>query len=297
MMEEAEIQSFWESHPCGDQLLGGLDRVFEGNYIAFFDAYDKARYELESHIPNCLDALNVNDRKVLEIGLGQGAESEQLIRRGAHWTGLDLTREAVARVKTRLQIRGLSYDDIWQGSVLRIPAADDAFDIVFSHGVLHHVPDIGAAQSEIQRVLKPDGRLVVMLYARRSLNYQVAIKVIRRAVLLAAWPLRKHITSGILATHLRNAESEGLAHYLRLDRFIHASTDGPASPFARVYDLSEVQRDFKSFEISRWHKHFMHAPPLPVHGLPGGRLMGWHLWVEMSPRSEEARSNGSNRSR
>ena len=44
MMEEAEIQSFWESHPCGDEPLGGLDRAFEGNYIAFFDAYDKARY-------------------------------------------------------------------------------------------------------------------------------------------------------------------------------------------------------------------------------------------------------------
>ena len=31
------------------------------------------------------------------------------------------------------------------------------------------------------------------------------------------------------------------------------------------------------------HKEFMHAPPLPVHRLPGGHLMGWHLWVEMEP--------------
>jgi hypothetical protein len=32
------------------------------------------------------------------------------------------------------------------------------------------------------------------------------------------------------------------------------------------------------------HKHFMHAPPLPVHGPLGGGLMGWHLWVEMVAR-------------
>jgi hypothetical protein len=27
----------------------------------------------------------------------------------------------------------------------------------------------------------------------------------------------------------------------------------------------------------------MHAPPLPVHGLPGETLMGWHLWIHLEP--------------
>jgi len=39
--------------------------------------------------------LNVADGKVLEIGLGEGAESERLIRQGARWSGVDLTTEAV----------------------------------------------------------------------------------------------------------------------------------------------------------------------------------------------------------
>ncbi len=283
-MEETDIRDFWQAHPCGDGLLGGLDETFKGDYAAFFDAYDKWRYDLESHIPACLDALDVKDKKVLEIGLGQGTESEGLIRRGARWTGLDLTAESVARVTTRMSIRGLSYDAIMQGSATDIKAPDNSFDMVFSHGVLHHIPDILTAQSEIHRVLRPDGLLVVMVYARRSLNYQVSIRIVRRAAIAAAWPVRNHVTTGPLAMHLRNAEREGLGNYLKLDRFLHASTDGPDSPFARVYDLKDIARDFPLFRVVRSHKHFMHAPPLPVHGMPGGSKLGWHLWVEMTPR-------------
>ena len=294
---ESDIAGFWESHPCGDEMIGGLVDRYREDFSAFFSAYDEARYKLESHIPACLDALGVSGKKVLEIGLGQGAESEQLIRRGARWTGLDLTEESVRRVQIRLELRNLSHDDIWQGSATHIPAPDASFDLVFSHGVLHHVPDILAAQAEIHRVLRPGGRLVVMLYARRSLNYLLTIKLLRRAGLLAAWPVRGLVQRGHLGGHLRNAEREGLSSYLRIERFIHANTDGPANPYARVYDLADIERDFPDFRITKTHKEFMHAPPLPVHGLPGGRLMGWHLWVEMEPvtkRVDPAYTSGSN---
>ena len=206
MTQEAEVADFWQSHPCGDELVGGLRDGYEGDYEAFFTDYDRARYQVESHIPACLDRLQVRSERVLEIGLGQGADSEQLIRRGAVWTGLDFTPEAVERVRTRLTLRQLPFENLHIGSVTAIPTAADQFDVVFSHGVLHHVPDIRAAQSEIHRVLRPDGRLVVMLYARRSLNYQLSIRVLRRCAVLGAWPVRRHVRSGMLADHLTNAE-------------------------------------------------------------------------------------------
>lgn len=244
----------------------------------------KAGYRVESHIPRCLDSLNVRGRRVLEIGFGQGTESEGLIRRGARWTGLDLTADSVRSVTRRLRLRELQYDGIWHASVTSIPARDASCDLVFSHGVLHHFPDIGTAQSEIHRVLKPHGRLAAMLYARRSLNYAISISIVRRAVLLAAWPFRATISAGNLSAHLRNAEREGLWEYLRLGRFVHASTDGPGNPFSRVYDRARVCQDFPSFRLVSARKEFMHAPPLPVHGLPGAKLMGWHLWLEMDAR-------------
>lgn len=288
-MNEQAIKEFWQGHPCGDAQVGGLRDRFHGDYDKFFTDYDQFRYQNERHLPACIQALNVAGKKVLEIGLGEGAESERLIRRGALWSGVDLTAEAVERVRTRLTLRELPYEELRQGSVLDLPFADDSFDMVFSHGVLHHVPEIKQAQSEIHRVLRPGGELVIMMYARWSMNYLVSIGVIRRAVLLAAYPLaRAGILSddpsrGTLAAHLANARDRGLARYLRLGEFVHCNTDGPANPYALVYDRRRIERDFPSFRVTRTYKRFMHAPPLPVHRLPGETLMGWHLWAHLEP--------------
>jgi SAM-dependent methyltransferase len=284
-MNETDVQSFWNAHPCGDHIVGGLRQEFAADYARFFTAYDAWRYRQEGHILACLDRTDWQGRKVLEVGLGQGAESEQLIRRGARWSGLDLTAESVARVGARLSIRDLPHDDLKQGSALAIPYPDDAFDIVFSHGVLHHIPDIRRAQAELHRVLRPGGTVVAMLYARRSLNFQVSIRVVRRAVLAAAYPLRNTLPfTGMLRRHLDNAERVGLRGYLDLETFTHRNTDGPLNPFARVYSVPEVASDFPSFQVVDSFQEYLHAPPLPVHGLPFGNRLGWHLWVTMQAR-------------
>jgi SAM-dependent methyltransferase len=284
-MNETDVQSFWNAHPCGDHIVGGLRQEFAEDYEKFFAAYDKWRYQQEGHIPACLDRFDWHHKKVLEIGLGQGAESEQLIRRGAHWSGLDLTAESVARVGARLALRDLPHDDLKQGSALEIPYPTSSFDHVFSHGVLHHIPDIRKAQQEIHRVLKPGGTLVAMLYARKSLNFQVSIRFVRRAVLAGAYPLRNMVPfKGILRQHLENAEQSGLKSYLDIDTFTHRNTDGPLNPFARVYSPSEVERDFPDFELVDTFQRYMHAPPLPVHRMPGGDRFGWHLWVTLKAR-------------
>lgn len=280
-MEESAIQAFWDSHPCGELQVGGLS-ASGGDYQAFFDAYDRFRYHKEAHIIRCLDGIDFRGKRVLEIGLGQGADSEQIIRRGALWSGLDLTPESVARVQSRLQLRQLSYQGLRQGSVLEIPHEDQQFDIVFSHGVLHHVPDILQAQREIRRVLKPQGELIAMLYARWSLNYLLSISLVRRLGLLALWVSGRE-PGGIYGQHLVNARRMGALRYLRMHNFIHRNTDGPLNPYSKVYDLRRVARDFPDFRVVRTYKQFMHAPPLPVHALPLERLLGWHLWVHLRP--------------
>lgn len=288
-MDEQTVQQFWQGHACGDAQVGGLHERFHDDYERFFTDYDRFRYRNERHLPACIDALHVPGKQVLEIGLGEGSESERLIRRGARWSGVDLTAESVARVQTRLALRNLRYEELRQGSVLDLPFADDSFDMVFSHGVLHHVPDIQRAQQEIHRVLRPGGELVIMMYARWSLNYLVSIGLIRRAVLLAAFPLSRAgvvkpgAGHGMLAGHMDNAKRTGLFRYLRMGEFTHHNTDGPANPYALVYDRRRVEQDFPSFRVTRTYKRFMHAPPLPVHQLPGETLMGWHLWIHLEP--------------
>lgn len=295
-MDEQAIQRFWQDHACGDGQVGGLRERFNGDYESFFADYDRFRYGNERHLRACLDALDVAGKRVLEIGLGEGADAERLIRNGARWSGIDLTAESVERVGTRLRLRDLPFEQVLQGSVLELPFADDEFDLVFSHGVLHHVPDIRRAQSEIARVLRPGGELVIMVYARWSLNYLVSIGVIRRLALLAAYPLaraRVFSATGLLAGHVDNARQLGLFRYLRLKKFVHHNTDGPANPYALVYDRRRVERDFPLFEVASTYKRFLHAPPLPVRNLPGERLLGWHLWVHLVPARDFSTRKGS----
>jgi hypothetical protein len=138
-----------------------------------------------------------------------------------------------------------------------------------------------------------------MMYARWSLNYLVSIAVLRRAALLAAVPLVRigvlssSAPQGILAGHLDNVRATGLFRYLRLREFVHHNTDGPGNPYALVNDRRRVGRDFPSFRVTRTYKRFMHAPPLPVHRLPGQSLLGWHLWVHLRPTTGATAATGA----
>jgi len=280
-VNEASIREFWNGHPCGEGLIGDAHR-YSVNYEEFFKHYDDYRYRTEAHIPRCLDAIGFSGKRTLEIGLGQGADSEQIIRRGGLWSGLDLTPESVERVRLRLRLRKLPFEALERGSALDIPFSDRTFDIVYSHGVLHHIPDITRAQSEICRVLKPNGELVVMLYAKWSLNYLLSIALLRRLGLIGLYA-SGYSADSIYGQHVANARNVGLMNYLCMETFIHRNTDGPLNPYAKVYDLSHVRRDFGKFAIVKAYKRFMHAPPLPLSWLPAQRLLGWHLWVHLRP--------------
>src|SRR6516225_615154 len=109
------LRHFGKAHPCGDTFV---DADFADDYRSFFKEYDRFRYGQEHHILECLDAIDFQDKRVLEIGLGQGADSEQIIRRGAIWSGIDLTRESAQRVLTRLKLNALPHAGVVCGSAL-----------------------------------------------------------------------------------------------------------------------------------------------------------------------------------
>lgn len=277
---ETEIQDFWQNHPCGAELVGDLSEKSKQDYEDFFARYDKFRYEKEAHILKNLDQIDFQGKKVLEIGLGQGADAEQIIKRGGIYSGVDLTAESVERVKMRFSLRNLPFAEVKQGSALELPFNDNEFDIVFSHGVLHHIPEIKKAQKEIARVLKPDGNLIVMLYAKKSLNYLLSIFLLRRLGLIGLYFLKPNI-GGIYGHHIAQAREKGLWNYLKMDNFINVNTDGPFNPYSKVYNVNEVKKDFTDFEIIETHQDFMHAPPLKIGWLPLAKWLGWHLWARM----------------
>jgi SAM-dependent methyltransferase len=281
---EDEIKAFWEVNPCGAELVGDLTGEARKTYEDFFARYDAFRYAKEPHILRNLKAIEFTDMKVLEIGLGQGADAEQIVRRGAIYSGVDLTSESVKRTRMRFSLKDLPFERIDQASALDLPFDNKSFDIVFSHGVLHHIPEIDKAQAEIARVLNPGGRLIAMLYAKWSLNNLLSIFALRRLGLLGLFALGIK-AGGIYGDHLANAQKAGIWNYLSMTNFIHVSTDGPFNPYSKVYGPSEIKQDFGNFRLLESHKEFMHAPPLPAGWLPLASLLGWHLWLTMKKKN------------
>ncbi len=281
-VNEKSIHDFWQYHPCGDTDIERLVKSDAEALQIFFDEYDAWRYSEEFHIPACLDAIDLKNKRILEIGLGQGADSEQLVRRGAMWSGLDLTEQAVNRVKARLKLKGLPYEDVRQGSALENPYPDNRFDIVFCHGVLHHIPDVRMAQREIHRVLKPDGELIIMMYAKWSTNYFLSIALVRRLRVLYHYFFNPE-PGGIMQEHVRSAKKMGLFAYLRMKHFVHKNTDGPLNPYSKVYNRKLLKKDFPDFSLGKTYKRFMRLPFLKGAWLPGGKMLGWHLWAHLHP--------------
>jgi SAM-dependent methyltransferase len=99
--------------------------------------------------------------RALELGSGTGFFLLNLMQGGVAARG-SVTDLSPGMVRVALRnAAGLGLDvDGRVADAERIPYADDTFDLVVGHAVLHHIPDVGAALREVLRVLKPGGRFV-----------------------------------------------------------------------------------------------------------------------------------------
>src|SRR5262249_18356558 len=164
------VRAFWQEHPCGTKFSDA-----EMGSREFFDRIEAHRYGKEWHIPAAADFAGARGLKVLEIGCGLGTDGAQFAAAGADYTGIDLTQASIELARKRFELSGLK-GEFRVADAEQLDFADETFDLVYSHGVLHHTPDIEAAVREIHRVLKPAGRARVMLYHRGSYNYRVGIR-------------------------------------------------------------------------------------------------------------------------
>ena len=287
------VRAFWQAHPCGVKFADA-----EPGTRLFYERVEEHRYSKEWHIPAAADFAGARGLRVLEIGCGLGTDGAQFARAGADYTGVDLTEASVELARRRFELFELP-GRFQVADAEALEFADESFDLVYAHGVLHHTPDAAAAVREIHRLLKPKGRAVVMLYHRDSYNYRVNIRVLRRAGahLLrseAGLKLVQRLTGEPVDSLRAHAQSlrEDARGYLAADQFLNQNTDGAGNPLARVYSRSEARELFKDFSRVETAVHFLNKRWLPLVGqlLPRpleSRLAarwGWHLWVYAEKR-------------
>jgi len=277
------VRAFWQAHPCGTKFTDA-----ELGTREFFERIEAHRYEKEWHIPEAAKFANTRGLRVLEIGCGIGTDGAQFARAGAEYTGIDLTPAAVELARKRFDLSGLK-GEFRVADAERLDFPDDTFDLVYSHGVLHHTPDTEGAIREVHRVLKPGGRAIVMLYHRGSYNYQIGIRILRRA---GAGLLRSE--SGLKLVHTLTGEPiDSLREHAQLSSngnsadFLSQSTDGAGNPLARVYSRQEARELFKDFREIELRAYFLNKRFIPIIGslLPRSiesalaSRWGWHLWI------------------
>jgi len=100
---------------------------------------------------------------VLDCGCGPGTITRDIAAKIApgRVTGLDFNLSQVERATRDAAAAGVQNIEFRQGSVYELPFAEASFDAVFSHALLEHLRDPGAAVAEFRRVLKPGGVLGV----------------------------------------------------------------------------------------------------------------------------------------
>ncbi|HEX3182921.1 MAG TPA: metalloregulator ArsR/SmtB family transcription factor [Beijerinckiaceae bacterium] len=104
-------------------------------------------------------------RSLLDLGTGTGRMLELFgpeIERGL---GLDLSLDMLQLARDRLERAGLKNCSVRQGDIYDLPLANDSFDVVILHQVLHFLDDGARAIHEAARVLRPGGRLLVVDFA------------------------------------------------------------------------------------------------------------------------------------
>jgi ubiquinone/menaquinone biosynthesis C-methylase UbiE len=160
---KSEVQSFWNAEPCGSRYLGerGMDEGFEG--------HARARYELEPYIREFAGFEKASGKRVLEVGVGMGADYLEWLMAGAVATGVDMSSASLARARRRCELAGYA-PDLREADAEHLPFPDNTFDVVYSYGVMHHSPDPARCIREARRVLKPGGALHIMIYRHPSLT-------------------------------------------------------------------------------------------------------------------------------
>lgn len=226
-VNESQVQDFWSDFPM---VYGPTattpEKIFENMESVLRDQFRYMQGPGEPLLAGLLDYGALKGRPVLEIGFGTGWLLNELVRAGAQVHGIDLSRSHEALCRHRFRGHDVK---LQIGSAENIPYPDNTFDLVAAWGVLHHAADDARCYAEAHRVLKPGGRMFLMLYRRAGAKYSYHM-IFRRGVL----------GGGLIRNRFN------------VDEFVRSITDkysddSPGAPISRYYLEPELRRLLSHF--------------------------------------------------
>lgn len=125
------------------------------------EAYAQFRLGQIAVVTDAAERFNVqiNDKVVLDLGCSDGAISTGYLDYGAsRVVGVDIDEKAIAIAKKQ---RGSENAEFYTGTVTHIPIPDSSIDTVLCYDVFEHVEHPSEILSEIHRVLRPGGQMLI----------------------------------------------------------------------------------------------------------------------------------------
>lgn len=112
-------------------------------------------------------AMPSKECSVLDIGCGGGLISEPLAKSGAKVTGIDASKEVIAAAKKHAKKLPIHYECISLEQFAKKTRAK--YDVILLMDVLEHTSDVSSLLSDINRLLKQDG-IVIMSTLNRTMH-------------------------------------------------------------------------------------------------------------------------------
>lgn len=255
-----EVQRQWDNDPAGSHYV----KHAEKHTLNWFLEAEAYRYdEYAPWMRETMEFERHGGHTLLEIGGGMGTDLAQFAKNGALVTDVDLSSGHLQLAKENFELRGLQGRFVLQDAET-LPFDDNAFDVVYSNGVLHHTPNTQRVTREILRVLKPGGLAIVMMYAENSYHYW---RRLVWAIGLAQEQLLTYSMGEIMSRSVERSENAG------------------ARPLVKVYTKKRLRNLFEGFTDISVVQRQMIAVELPesLRWLPlslTGQTMGWNLIIK-----------------
>ncbi len=140
------------------QLEEAYDEASKNYLFSRTEGKDKTGFqnrEMEQPIMFELVPVDLNGKKLLDIGCGPGIHIKEYVERGAECIGIDLSNEMIKLAKNYCPQAKFE-----SGNVYDLKFDNDSFDILTASFVIDHVRDLDKAVKEIKRVLKRGGLFI-----------------------------------------------------------------------------------------------------------------------------------------
>jgi ubiquinone/menaquinone biosynthesis C-methylase UbiE len=125
--------------------------------------YNKQTQDQE-HLEKILGFLKIQEGfRILDLGTGMGYLAFPIAKKypNVNVTGLDIVEQALVKNQEKAKDEGLNHLEFISYDGMEFPFENGTFDMVITRYALHHFPEINKTFKEINRVLKPNGKLFI----------------------------------------------------------------------------------------------------------------------------------------